>query len=132
MNHDPVNLFTLTLAKERLAVCRLAVEAAFPDWAQPGDILAMIRTRRECSVVCAERYVPPEVVAERGWRGLEVQGPLDFALTGVLAQLSGILASASISLFALSTYDTDWILVKEDRLPRAIAALQAAGHQVVQ
>ena len=67
---------------------------------------------------------------ERGWRAICVAGPLDFALVGVLASLSGTLASAGVSIFAISTFDTDYILVKEDMLGAAREALAAAGHQV--
>jgi len=77
-------------------------------------------------VVCAEENVPDGVTAERGWRCLKVEGPLDFALTGVLAELLVPLAKAEISVFALATYDTDHLLVREDRLEDALAALERA------
>jgi hypothetical protein len=121
----------LVILPDKLAVCRLAVEAPFPDWARPGDLLAFIRSRDELTVVCVERLVPPEVIAERGWRALQVQGPLDFALVGVLAAITAPLAEAGVSVFALSTYDTDTILVKEEALERAIQALGQAGFLVL-
>jgi hypothetical protein len=121
----------LVILPDKLAVCRLAVEAPFPEWARPGDLLAFIRSRDELTVVCVERLVPPEVVAERGWRVLQVQGPLDFALVGVLAAITAPLAAAGVSIFALSTYDTDYVLVKEDALERAIQALGQAGFLVL-
>jgi len=121
----------LIILPDKLAVCRLAVEAPFPEWARPGDLLAFIRSRAELTVVCVERLVPPEVVAERGWRALQVQGPLDFALVGVLAAITAPLAAAGVSIFALSSYDTDYILVKEDALERAIQALGQAGFLVL-
>jgi hypothetical protein len=93
--------------------------------------LAFIRTRDELTVVCVERLVPPEVIAERGWRALQVQGPLDFALVGVLAAITVPLAEAGVSIFAISTYDTDYILVKEEALERAIQALGQAGFLVL-
>jgi hypothetical protein len=121
----------LIVLPDRLAVCRLPAEAPFPDWARPGDLLAFTRTRDELSVVCAERFVPPETRAERGWRALQVQGPLEFALVGVLASICVPLARAGVSIFALSTYDTDTILLKEDALDRAIHALTQAGFLVL-
>ncbi len=121
----------LVILPERLAICRLAVEAPFPDWARPGDLLAFIRSRDELTVVCVERPVPPEVIAERGWRALQVQGPLDFALVGVLAAITAPLAKAGVSVFAISTYNTDYILVKEEALERAIQALGQAGFLVL-
>jgi hypothetical protein len=127
LQHD----LPLVVLPDKLAVCRLAVEAPFPDWARPGDLLAFIRSRAELTVVCVERLVPPEVIAERAWRALQVQGPLDFALVGVLAAITAPLAAAGVSVFALSTYDTDYILVKEDALERAVQALVQAGFLVL-
>jgi uncharacterized protein len=121
----------LIILPERLAVCRLAAEAPFPDWIQPGDLICLVRTRDELSVVCAERFVPPEVRAERSWRALMVQGPLEFSLTGVLASIANPLARAGVSIFAISTYDTDYILVRDDSLDRAVNALIQAGFMVL-
>lgn len=90
----------------------------------------MVRTAAETTVVCAEETVPGDVRAERGFRALAVAGPLDFALTGVLAALALPLAEAGVSIFAVSTYDTDHVLVREERLEEAVAALRAAGHRV--
>ena len=120
----------LNLLPGRLAVCWLAPEAPFPDWARPGDLLALIQTRTEISVVCAERFVPPEVKAERGWRAIQAQGPLDFTMVGMLAAISTPLAQAGVSIYALSTYETDFVLVKEEALDRAIHALSQAGFLV--
>jgi hypothetical protein len=121
----------LIILPERLAVCRLPAEAAFPDWARPGGLLALVKTGDELSVVCTERYVPPDVRAERGWRALQVQGPLEFAMVGVLASLAVPLARAGVSIFVLSTFDTDYVLVKEEALERAVNALTQAGFLVM-
>ena len=121
----------LFILPDRLAVCRLSADAPFPEWARPGDLLALMRSRDELSVVCAERFVPPEIRAERGMRALMVQGPLEFSLTGVLASIAVPLARAGVSIFALSTYDTDYILVREDALERAVNALSQAGFLVL-
>jgi hypothetical protein len=121
----------LVILPERLAVCRLLADAAPPDWARPGDLLALVRIGDELSIVCTERYVPPEVRAERGWRAIQVQGPLEFSMIGVLASIAVPLARAGISIFVLSTFDTDFILVKEDALDRAASALTQAGFLVM-
>lgn len=121
----------MKLLPDRLAVSRLAADAPFPEWARPGDLLAMVRTKDELSVVCNERYVPPEIKTERGWRAFQVQGPLDFSLVGVLASISASLAQAGVSIFAVSTFDTDYILVKEKLLRRAVEALETAGFLVM-
>ena len=115
----------------RLAVCRLDGDAPLPNWfALDGPVSCAMRRDGELSLVCADEAVPHGVVAERPWRALEVAGPLDFALTGVLADLATALADAGIPIFALSTYDTDVLLVGEAHLDAAVAALRGAGHDV--
>ena len=121
----------LVLLPDRLAVCRLAADATEPDWARPGDLLALIRTRLELSVICEERLVPPDVLAERGWRVFQVQGPLDFSMVGVLAAIAAPLARAGVSIFVLSTYETDYVLIRENALDRAVEALTQAGFLVM-
>ncbi len=101
-----------------------------PDWATAGEFCSIVRTVDELSIVCAEEAVPLGVTCQRGWRGLKVAGPLDFALTGVLASLAVPLAEASVSIFAISTYDTDILLVRGEQIETAIEALRRAGHVV--
>jgi hypothetical protein len=120
---------TLTLLPGPLAVCRLPAESPTPAWAA-GAVTSVTRTPQELSVVCAEEAVPEAVRAERGFRCLAVSGPLDFALTGVLASLAGPLAKAGVSIFVLSTFDSDLLLVREAVLPEAVAVLRAAGHHI--
>jgi len=122
--------FTLRVLPVKLAVCRLAPTASIPEWAGFSGLLAFIRTDDELCVVCAEGDLPANITAEPGWCALQVQGPLDFSQVGVLAALSTALAEADISLFALSTYDTDYLLVKQTHLERAIGTLTQAGHLV--
>ena len=89
------------------------------------------KTDEELSVVCPQDAVPEDALArEDGWRAFRVEGVLDFSLTGILARLSGTLAEAGIGLFAVSTYNTDYILVKRENLARALAALSAAGYEI--
>jgi hypothetical protein len=111
------------------AVSRLAADAEIPDWAR-GELVSLTRTADELSVVSEAETVPKGVRSERGWRALRVSGPLDLSLVGVLAELSGVLARAEVSLFAVSTFDTDYLLVRERDLERALAALESAGHRV--
>jgi hypothetical protein len=113
----------LTLLAERFAVCRLPPGEAIPQWATGGPFLSISRTSDELSIVCLETSAPHDVQAERGWRCLKVEGPIPFEVTGVAAALTAPLAAAGISLFLVSTYDTDYLLVKEPLLERAIAAL---------
>jgi len=118
----------LTILPQQLAICQLPPESPIPAWATDGPLWSLTRTPHEFSLVCAEAQVPPGTTAERGWRALVVAGPLDFALTGILHALTGPLAAAAISMFALSTYDTDYVLIRAADLERAVAALRAAGH----
>jgi hypothetical protein len=120
----------LLLLKERLSVCRLAPAEAVPPWAGSGALTSVTRTDEELSVVCAEGAAPEGTDCESGWRALKIEGPLDFGLTGVLASVAGPLAEAGVSIFAISTFNTDYMLVKEERLEKAVAALAAAGHRV--
>jgi hypothetical protein len=128
-HHDVMKLLVLP---DRLAVCRLARDVAVPAWAWQGTLVSVTRTDNELSIVCDEASVPEcAATVERGWRVLRVAGTLDFALVGVLARLAAPLAEAGVSIFALSTFDTDYLLVREASLDVAVAALCAAGHDVV-
>jgi hypothetical protein len=115
----------------RLAVCRLAPDGEPPAWASSGEgFRSLTRTSDELSLVCAEDAVPPGTQCEPGWRILKVAGPLDFGLTGILLSLARPLAEAGVSIFAISTYDTDYVMVKEQNLAKAVLALRSAGHGV--
>jgi len=120
----------LRLMPGRFAVCRLAADARVPAWATHGDFSSVTRTPDEVSVVCAEELAPEGAKCERGWRVLQVAGPLEFSLTGVLAAIAAPLADAGVSIFAISTFDTDYILVKDENLARAVDVLRAVGHRV--
>ena len=122
-------MLTLSVLPEPLAICRLEREAGVPDWAT-GGFVSITRTRDELSIVCDERAVPSGVKADRGWRALKIEGPLDLALTGVLASIAVPLAEVKINLFAISTFDTDYVLVKADRVTEAIGVLRRAGHMI--
>jgi hypothetical protein len=116
----------------RFAVCRLSPEERLPSWILDcgPEFFSITRTDDELSIVYLENRVPANVVSERTWACLKVQGPLDFALTGILAALAQPLAEAGISIFAISTYDTDYLLVKTDKLQDAKRVLTGAGHNV--
>jgi len=95
-----------------------------------GAFFSVTRTGDELSVVCLEAEAPPGARVEGGWRALKLQGPIPFSEVGVLSALAGALAGAGLSLFALSTYDTDYLLVKEVDLPGALEALREAGCEI--
>ena len=123
---------TLDVVAGRLAVCRLDAAAPVPGWALgAAPPVSITRTSGELSVVCPQDAVPDGVARRDGWHALAVRGPLDFAMTGVIADLAGALARAGIPLLAIATHDTDLVLVGEDDLDRAVGALRDAGHEVV-
>ena len=126
----PAGPLVLSTLPGRWAVCRLHAEAAVPAWAEGGSFFSATRTREELSIVCEEAAVPEGVKAERGWAALKLHGPIPFGTTGVLASLTAPLAEAGISLFAVSTYDTDYLLVKAESLAEAISALRKAGIEI--
>ena len=125
---------TLSVLRDRLAVCRLAPlkpgEAA-PVWASVGDLYSITLTEDELSVVCDEAAVPNDVTSEPGWRCLKAHGPFEFSMVGVLASLTAPLAAAGVSVFALSTYDTDYLLVKDEDLANTIDVLRQQGHTIL-
>ncbi len=109
----------------RYAVCRLDPSAAIPPWAQGGGpLLSITRSENELSIVADQELVPADIKSERNWAAMRVQGQLDFALIGIIASLTTVLANVKISCFAISTYDTDYILVKEDNARAAEEVLE--------
>jgi hypothetical protein len=112
------------------AVSKLPVENEIPDWLDSQGFSAVIRSRNEMSIVCMESLVPSGVITERGWKVLEVVGPLPFSLIGIMAEITRILAEAGVSVFVLSTYNTDYILLKQDQLKVAIEGLERAGYKI--
>ena len=121
---------------ERLAVCRFASDVRVPAWSLQGGFFCVVRTRDELSIVCSEDVcredrMPDGALAERGWVALKLEGPFPFSMTGVLASFLQPLAEARIPIFAISTFDTDYVLIKRENLEQAVAALGTAGHEKV-
>jgi hypothetical protein len=120
----------LTLLSQRFAISRLAADAPIPPWATHGPFFSVTRTGDELSVVTELSRVPVGVQSQPGWRVLKVHGPFVLSEIGVLVSLAAPLAEAKISLFAVSTFDTDYLLVASETLSAAIAALERAGHTI--
>jgi hypothetical protein len=118
----------LILVPGTYAICRLPADVAFPSWAT-GAFVAITRTADELSVVCRQEVVPEGIRNEGSWHCLRVAGTLDFTLVGVLASLLVPLAEAGVGVFCISTFDTDYLLVRD--LERATEALQLAGHSIL-
>lgn len=125
-----MSAFTLDLMDQLLAICRLEPMSTVPAWVA-GDVVSVTRTPSELSIVCAADAVPLGTTVEGPFRALVVRGPLDVALTGVLLSLATPLAQADVPILAISTFDTDLLLVPAHRVAAALAALADAGHEVV-
>lgn len=124
-------ILTMKLLKNKYGVCRLNKTELIPEWAQKSDFFAITRTMDELSIVCNEESIPNGTKCENDWRILKVEGPLDFSLVGILSKISTILAHNTISIFAVSTYDTDYILVKDKDINNAIEALIKENYEVI-
>ena len=121
----------LELLPDTLAICRLQPEAPIPSWAAgPSPFLTLSRTAEELSITTLQSAVPTGVRCERDYRVLRVRGPLPLNLVGILAAIADPLAAAGLSIFAISTYDTDYVLVKARELEPALKVLRQAGHQI--
>ncbi len=124
------NKLVLRLLDDTFSVCRLSPDAALPSWADGKELFAFIRTQDELSLVCKTGCVPQGIRAEHDFCAIKVKGPLDFSLTGILVSIAIPLADAGISIFTLSTYDTDYILIRQKKLAHVIEALKRAGHRL--
>lgn len=112
----------------QLTVCKVA---SLQDVCLDDNFFFISKTDEELSLVCLTEHVPPLTLArEDGWRAFRIQGVLDFSLIGVLSRLCGVLAQHGIGVFAVSTYNTDYILVREEHFAHALAALSDAGYTV--
>ena len=120
----------LVLLESSFGVCRLPANEPEPGWVHPGSFSSVTRTPLELSIVCEAASIPPEVEAETGWRCLMVEGPLAFTEIGILSSLTAPLAAAGVSVFAISTYETDYLLVKEASLEPALSSLRSEGFRI--
>jgi len=123
-------ILNLDLLEGAFAVVRLNPDEPVPAWARGGALWSITQTPDELSILCASERVPPGLRTEGPFRALKVRGPLDMAMIGVLTSIADPLANASVSIFALSTFDTDYVLVREIEVETALRALRLAGHQV--
>lgn len=117
----------IEILKPKFAVCQLAAQESIPEWPYRGEFYSVTRTAEELSIVCEQKYVPAGTRCDQEWRILKVEGPLDFSLTGILSSIAKPLADAKISIFSISTFNTDYILAKDSMLEKAVAQLREAG-----
>ena len=122
---------TLVLQTGEYATCRLLPSEPVPAWADSTGFSSITRTADELSIICAAAFVPANIHAERGWRLLKFQGPFAFTATGILSSVLAPLATAPISSLAVATFDTDYLLVKSEKLEAAVRTIETAGHTVL-
>src|SRR5580692_10287 len=122
--------FHLSLLSNQYVILRLAADAETPKWAANGEFFSVTRTSDELSIVTAFTNVPAQMSSDSKWRVLKVHGPFALNEVGVLAALVAPLSKAAISIFVISTYDTDYLLINEQQCDAAISALENEGHRV--
>jgi len=113
------------------AICQLPASADVPGWALPSAFFSVTRTADELSVVCPQKMIPPDVRHEAAWACLKLEGPFPFSQTGILTSFVQPLSDRAIPIFAVSTFDTDYVLVKEAWIDEALEILKGAGHQAI-
>jgi uncharacterized protein len=119
-----------SLLPGRFAICRLDPATGIPDWAlRPATFTSISRSTEELSIVCPENHIPSGLKSDAGWICLKLEGPFPFSMTGVLASFINPLSSNKIPIFAIATFDTDYVLIKQEFWEAASAALEAAGHE---
>ena len=122
--------FELSLLPGNFSIIRLEANERIPTWAAKGTFVSTTRTADELSIVCSAENVPENLRTKINWRAFKLHGPFALPEVGVLAALAAPLAQAELSLFVISTFDTDYLLVDAEQLPRAVAALEGAGHTI--
>ena len=115
---------------QTFAICRLGPDETIPSWLLALGMWSATRTHDELSLVLPQDQVPAEWQAERGWRCLQVRGPLDFGLIGVIASLTAVLAASDVAVFIVSTFDTDYVFVREGELSKAVHALRVRKYVI--
>jgi hypothetical protein len=123
---------TIVIYEKMYAVCQLQPDATVPTWAEGPEFVSITRTAAELSIVCQQDMLPGDVRAEKNRRLMRIEGKLGFELTGVLASVTAPLSKAELSIFAISTYDTDYLLITDEDLQKATEMLEAAGHTIRQ
>lgn len=125
-----MNSLTFQLQSGEYSLCRLAPEKTIPDWVYSSPFFSIAKTSDELSIVCESKWVPVEEKQNGHWRLLKILAVLDLSLTGITAQFSTALANAGVNICVIATYNTDYVLVKAEKLSAAIKALENAGFTV--
>ena len=122
--------FVISVLKDDYKVCRMNAFDGVPDWALETPVSSVTRTAEELSIVCPDSVAPKELQSEQEWKCLKIHGPLGFEEVGIISGLTKVLADANISVFVMSTFETDYILVKRMNIEKAAKVLADQGHEV--
>ncbi len=128
--HPPRHALKFRWLAGPYAIVRLAADAPVPNWLGKGEFISITRTADELSIVCLAENLPPDVQSPHRWICLKLEGPFPFSMTGVLLSFIEPLSSNGIPIFAVSTYDTDYVLIQEEYAGAALNELQRAGHEL--
>ncbi|HPG41847.1 MAG TPA: ACT domain-containing protein [bacterium] len=128
---EPKRKFKLLLLSGEFGIVKLAADEKIPEWALKSEFYSITRTAGEMTVVCDSRYIPADYSFAGDWKCLKLEGVYDLNETGVIAALSDILAKNGISIFVVSTWPTDYILLRQQNLVKALFVLQKDGHTVL-
>lgn len=122
-----------TILKDTYAIYRFGKDSSVPDWIDNSDFYSLTRTQDELSIVCKQVDITLEdkIMIDKHWRILKINGPLDLSLIGIIANISDLFKRNKISIFPISTYDTDYILIKNPNLDKAITVLKNKGHKIL-
>ena len=120
----------LSLLKAKYAICTLSNNAPIPDWALKEILASITRTDKELTIVCRQEIIPSEIQSDLNWRCFKIDGSFDLNQIGVISSISSPLADAGISIYVISTYDTDYFLVKEENLDQTISTLSNSNHSI--
>jgi hypothetical protein len=120
----------LSLLKNKYAICSLPKDAPIPEWALAQSLASINRTDKELTIVCKQDIIPSQYQSDLNWRCFKIDGSFDLNQIGVISSISSPLADAGISIYVISTYDTDYFLIKDDNLEKTISTLSASGHSI--
>lgn len=125
MNRQKEYKIILQVGKELLSVCRLDPGKGLPQWItlETDEFISITQTKDELSIVCNQAWVPEDIRAEKNWRMLKIKGQLDFALVGILKRIIAPLSENEISIYTISTFDTDYVLIQEKQFGQALKLL---------
>jgi hypothetical protein len=120
----------LTSLQGSFSICQLDPKSEIPAWASKGVFFSITHTSYELSIICEQKFIPENTKCEPNWHVLMIEGPFNFGEIGILDSITKHLAQASISLLAVSTFDTDFVLIKSSQFNEAIKILRSAGHRI--